>query len=119
MARRGFGTALCGGALALLMAAGLAGCKSMKGGAQDAAGKPTAAEAAAFVQGAEEQLKVLAVKAQRAQWVQSNFITDDTEKIAADANKELIAASMEPGQGGHALRRAWRCPTTCAASSSC
>ncbi len=95
MARRGFGTALCGGALALLMAAGLAGCKSMKGGAQDAAGKPTAAEAAAFVQGAEEQLKVLAVKAQRAQWVQSNFITDDTEKIAADANKDAIAASMD------------------------
>ena len=27
--------------------------------------------------------------------MQANFITDDTEKIAADANKDLIAATME------------------------
>src|SRR5688572_28801561 len=60
---------------------------------------PSAAEAAKFVAAAEERLLALSNSAGRAQWVQSTYITEDTEKIAAEANKNLIAASMELAQG--------------------
>jgi peptidyl-dipeptidase A len=56
---------------------------------------PTAAEATAFINRAEQRLNELWVKASRAQWVQSNFITDDTEAIAADAQKEVLALTTE------------------------
>ena len=57
--------------------------------------KPTVAEAQAFVAAAEKRLLDLANKSSRASWVQSNFITDDTEQIAADANKDLLAATTD------------------------
>jgi peptidyl-dipeptidase A len=65
-------------------------------GAQNASaagGKPQ--DAPAFVAEAETQLYDLSVKAGRAQWVQSTYITDDTESLAADANERLIAATTE------------------------
>ncbi len=49
---------------------------------------PTAAEAQEFMNKAEAQLADLSVKVQRASWVQENFITDDTEAMAADAIDE-------------------------------
>ncbi len=52
-------------------------------------------DAQAFVAEAEEQLYDLSVKAGRAQWVQSTYITDDTEALAADANERLIAATTD------------------------
>lgn len=58
-----------------------------------AAKKPTAAEAAAFVKQAEATLAELNLKAARAGWVQSTYITDDTELIAADANEAVLAES--------------------------
>ncbi len=51
--------------------------------------KPTPAEAEKFVADAEKQLFDLSIKAQRAGWVQENFITDDTEQMAADINDQL------------------------------
>ncbi len=45
----------------------------------------TVAEAKAFLEDAEARLFDLGKKAQRAAWVQENFITEDTEQIAADA----------------------------------
>jgi peptidyl-dipeptidase A len=63
--------------------------------AQAKGGPPTIEEARAFVEAAEERLLDLSTKAGRAAWVQANFITDDTERIASDLNKDLIAASME------------------------
>lgn len=48
-----------------------------------------------FVVEMEVQLFDLWVKRERASWVQSNFITEDTEKIAADALKDVIAATVE------------------------
>jgi len=48
---------------------------------------PTVAEAEKFLARAEKTLSDLIIKANRASWVQSNFITDDTELLAADANK--------------------------------
>ncbi len=41
------------------------------------------------------RLNELTVKAARAQWVQENFITDDTEAISADANDQITAAITE------------------------
>ena len=52
---------------------------------------PTIADAEAFMKDTEAQLAEQATKTSRAQWVQSNFITDDTEALAADANEQMIA----------------------------
>ena len=57
--------------------------------------KPTVAEAQEFMNKAEAQLFDLALKAQRAGWVQENFITDDTEAIAADAIDEITAVTTD------------------------
>jgi peptidyl-dipeptidase A len=56
---------------------------------------PTAAEAKVFVTEAETNLLPLAVEASRAGWVQSTYITDDTEALAAKANERLISAGVE------------------------
>jgi len=60
---------------------------------QAAPGKqPTSAQAQSFIEAAEQRLQDLAIKSDRADWVQQNFITEDTEKIASDAKEALIAA---------------------------
>jgi peptidyl-dipeptidase A len=56
---------------------------------------PTAAEAQEFMNKAEAQLADLGVKVQRASWVQENFITDDTQAMAADAIDEVTAITTE------------------------
>jgi peptidyl-dipeptidase A len=56
---------------------------------------PTAADAQDFMNKAEAQLSDLSVKVQRASWVQENFITDDTQAIAADAIDEVTAATTQ------------------------
>jgi peptidyl-dipeptidase A len=81
------------GVLALVFACAAAPVWAQVTAAKD--GPPTAEEARQFVARAEERLLELSNKAGRAAWVQANFITEDTEKISADANKDLIAASME------------------------
>ena len=58
-------------------------------------GKGTPAEADQFVLDAEKRLFDLNVKFSRADWVKSTFITDDTEALSAEANKEVIAATTE------------------------
>jgi len=45
--------------------------------------KPTINEAYAFVYDSEKQLFDLEIKAQRSAWVEENFITVDTEQMAA------------------------------------
>jgi peptidyl-dipeptidase A len=64
-------------------------------GAQAPAKAPTVEEARAFLAGAEAKLLDLAIQQQRAQWVQSTFITDDTELLAARANEAIITANVE------------------------
>jgi peptidyl-dipeptidase A len=56
---------------------------------------PTAAAAQEFMNKAEAQLSDLSVKVQRASWVQENFITDDTQAIAADAIDEVTAVTTQ------------------------
>ncbi|MCA1630125.1 MAG: M2 family metallopeptidase [Acidobacteria bacterium] len=58
-------------------------------------GAGTAAEAQAFMADAEKRLADLNLKASRASWVKSNFITKDTEALEAAANEEVIAAATE------------------------
>jgi peptidyl-dipeptidase A len=60
-----------------------------------AARKGTAAEAATFVQQAEKDLNDLNIKASRTAWVQSTYITDDTEALAAEANEALTKRVTE------------------------
>jgi peptidyl-dipeptidase A len=69
-------------------------CFSVSMEAQTAS-KPTAAEAERFINQAETRLNELNTRAARAGWVQENFITDDTEAIAADANEQGTAAVTE------------------------
>jgi peptidyl-dipeptidase A len=62
---------------------------------------PTVVEADAFIADAEQKLFDLGVKAQRAAWVQENFITEDTEQIAADANEQATALTVELATKAH------------------
>ena len=56
---------------------------------------PTAADAKTFIETAETRLLELSIQAERALWVQSTFITHDTELLAAEANEVLTAVSVE------------------------
>ncbi len=58
-------------------------------------GKGTSAEADQFVLDAEKRLFDLNVKFSRADWVKSTYITDDTETLSAEANKDVIAATTD------------------------
>ena len=60
-----------------------------------ATGSANAADAQKFIADAEKKLLDLNIKAARAEWVKSTFITDDTESLAADANEVLIGATTE------------------------
>ena len=56
---------------------------------------PTVPEAEKFISDTENMLADLAVKASRAAWVAANFITDDTEAIASQANQDYIEAQTK------------------------
>ncbi len=57
--------------------------------------KPSAADAEKFIGEAEKRYLAASIKDGRASWVQSNFITYDTELIAAEAKENLIATIKE------------------------
>ncbi|HTM48908.1 MAG TPA: M2 family metallopeptidase [Bryobacteraceae bacterium] len=57
--------------------------------------KPTAADAKAFLDAAEEKLLTLSVESGRADWVKNTYITDDTEFLAAKADERAIAATVD------------------------
>ncbi len=86
--------------LSLLLSLGAAapaqtGRRRVSGGGAAADRRPTAAEASEFVKHAEQRLAELNLRVARASWVQENFITEDTELLAAEANEELTAAVTE------------------------
>ncbi len=58
---------------------------------------PTATvdDAQEFIEQTERELLELWIANERAGWVQANFITEDTDIIAADAKKRMISATME------------------------
>ncbi|MGH9870504.1 MAG: M2 family metallopeptidase [Candidatus Polarisedimenticolia bacterium] len=59
------------------------------------AAPPTVDEARAFLERTDLRLLELTIMAARAGWVQSTYITQDTEQMAAEAGKNLLAAQME------------------------
>jgi peptidyl-dipeptidase A len=73
----------------------MSSCSKNPTSISNSGGKGTPAEAEKFVADAEKRLFDLNVKFSRADWVKSTFITDDTETMSADANKEVIAATTE------------------------
>jgi peptidyl-dipeptidase A len=61
----------------------------------DNAKSPTLAEARAFLDRAQSKLLELSIEDNRAAWVRSTFITYDTEILAAKADEDQIAATMQ------------------------
>jgi peptidyl-dipeptidase A len=61
--------------------------------------KPTVEDARKFVADAERRLLGPSTEGQRASWVQSNFITHDTQLLAAGAGDRLLALQVELAQG--------------------
>jgi peptidyl-dipeptidase A len=66
---------------------------------------PTFAEAGQFMSKAEAQLADLSVKVNQANWVHDNFITADTEALAAAANDELTAVTTDLVEHGKRFDR--------------
>ena len=62
---------------------------------------PTPQEAEKFISQAEQDLFDLGIKASRASWVEANFITDDTEQIAADAGEIGNTAATRYAKEAH------------------
>ena len=56
---------------------------------------PTAADADAFLREAETRLLELRIAAEQAAWVQQNFISDETNALAAATNAELMGTTVE------------------------
>jgi peptidyl-dipeptidase A len=67
-------------------------------------GPPTPEDAERFVRDTEARLDKLGIRAQRAAWVQENFITDDTEAIVAQAQEEFLEASGEAALAARAYQ---------------
>ena len=80
--------------LSLSLFLGLAGSLPSAGQPAGASPAPTLEEARRFVDAADTSLLELANAFSRADWVKSTYITDDTERIAADANARLINAQV-------------------------
>jgi len=57
--------------------------------------KPTVTEAQQFMDKAEARLAELSLKGNQANWIHENFITEDTEGIAAAVNDEITAVTTE------------------------
>lgn len=56
---------------------------------------PSVEEAVTFVADAEEHLAALGQNSERMSWVMANFITEDTEQLAAKASEQFTAAQVE------------------------
>lgn len=62
------------------------------------ASAPTPEEAAAFVEDAEARLLEAWIASERASWVQSTYITHDTEILAAEAQTRMISLTVDLAQ---------------------
>ncbi|MCZ6779311.1 MAG: M2 family metallopeptidase [Acidobacteria bacterium] len=79
----------------LIVALPFCAALALTGCADDGPAPVDAEQARAFIDSAEARLMDLWIASQRASWVQSTFITDDTERIAAKAYEDVIAATLE------------------------
>ncbi|MCE9687682.1 M2 family metallopeptidase [Shewanella sp. AS16] len=87
-------------ALLVALALGLTAC-NRDSGEQPQAAKPMAAkpvdqaEALSFIKDAEADLAQLSIEANRAEWIYSNFITQDTAALSAAVGEKLTASSVK------------------------
>src|SRR6266496_1827866 len=70
-----------------------AACVAIMRCAGSGSAPPTPADAKAFLDGVNDTMKRLGIEQSRAGWVQQNFITDDTEALAARASQLAIDAA--------------------------
>ncbi|MBT1445933.1 M2 family metallopeptidase [Shewanella sp. JM162201] len=54
----------------------------------------TSDDAKAFIQAAEAELAALSLESNRAEWIYSNFITEDTASLSASVNEKMISTSV-------------------------
>lgn len=57
--------------------------------------RPTVEDARKLIEEAENRLRELSIRGERASWVQSTYITHDTEVMAAETSEVLTAAGVE------------------------
>ncbi|WP_374763303.1 M2 family metallopeptidase [Yunchengibacter salinarum] len=73
----------------------MVGALALTLGACSGGDQPTVEEARAFMEQAEADLQELGVKVSRIFWVQNNFITVDTNKLAAEADEEYTTLAVK------------------------
>src|SRR5688572_28498794 len=73
----------------------LSSCAKTGGPDSSSNAAATPAEADQFVADAEKRLLELNIKYSQADWVKSTYITEDTEALSAEANKQVIEATTE------------------------
>ena len=89
-------------ALTVALALGLTACndaqsKTDKSASTEAAvinTAPDKAQAIAFINDAEAKMAELSIESNRAEWIYSNFITDDTAALSAAVGEKVSAASV-------------------------
>ncbi|HYO15128.1 MAG TPA: M2 family metallopeptidase [Thermoanaerobaculia bacterium] len=82
---------LAGAALLLALAAAPSGAVAQTA---SRGAKPTVEEARKFLEDAQQRLRDLSIEAGRAAWVQANFITEDTQILAAQRAEVVLAEGV-------------------------
>jgi peptidyl-dipeptidase A len=93
----GLGSALLFGVAGYVGAEGVTPAKPAPAKPTPAKG-PSIEDARKFVAEAEARYLELSLSSERANWVQSNFITEDTEALAAETDERRIGGIMEMAQ---------------------
>jgi peptidyl-dipeptidase A len=86
------------GSVLVVMAAAITLAAGSSAAAEAEKKPPTVEEAKAFADAAEARFFELSVAADRGEWVQANFITEDTQILAAQGEERKIAATIELAQ---------------------
>ncbi|MGV5001865.1 M2 family metallopeptidase [Shewanella xiamenensis] len=85
-------------ALTIALTLGLSACNDAQSKADATTANknaPDKAQAIAFIQDAEAQMAQLSIEANRAEWIYSNFITEDTAALSAAVGEKVSAASVK------------------------
>lgn len=90
-------------AFTVALALGLTACNDAQDNTENTAPSATAtmnavpdkAQAIAFINDAEAQMAQLSIESNRAEWIYSNFITDDTAALSAAVGEKISAASVK------------------------
>lgn len=79
--------------LLVALSIGAAACNSAQNSDADTQSKTD--EARQFIQGSEKQLSDLSIEINRAEWIYSNFITQDTASLSAAVGEKQTATSVK------------------------